>query len=242
MEKVRISKLLAERGLCSRREADVYIERGWVKVDGQVATLGERAYPDQSITLDRAVQTQQNELVTVLMHKPIGYVSGQAEDGYTPAVALFNEMTRSPTDRHPTRFNRNHFKGLAVAGRLDIDSTGLLILTQDGRVARQLIGENSEIEKEYLVRVQGKLDPNGLDLLNEGLSLDGKRLKRAQVRWQNDDQLQFILKEGKKRQIRRMCELVGLKVVGLKRVRIGKIKLGDLPLGQWRYLRPDESF
>lgn len=242
MEKVRISKLLAERGLCSRREADVYIERGWVKVDGQIATLGERAYPDQDITLDRAVQTQQSALVTILMHKPIGYVSGQAEDGYTPAVALFTENARSQSDRSPNRFNRNQLRGLAVAGRLDIDSTGLLILTQDGRVARQLIGENSDVEKEYLVRVQGKLAPNGLELLNNGLSLDGKRLKPAKVRWQNDDQLQFILKEGKKRQIRRMCELVGLNVVGLKRVRIGNVNLGELPLGQWRYLRADESF
>jgi 23S rRNA pseudouridine2604 synthase len=153
-----------------------------------------------------------------------------------------NETTHAQNDRSPLKFQRQHLRGLAVAGRLDIDSTGLLVLTQDGRVARQLIGENSEVEKEYLVRVQGKLAPNGLELLNEGLSLDGKKLKRAQVRWQNDDQLQFILQEGKKRQIRRMCELVGLKVLGLKRVRIGKVKLGDLPLGQWRYLRQDESF
>ncbi len=242
MEKVRISKLLAERGLCSRREADTFIERGWVKVDGKIATLGERALPSQVITLDRAVSTQQSSLVTILLHKPIGYVSGQAEDGYTPAVALIQEQSRAQNDRSSARFQRNHLRGLAVAGRLDIDSTGLLILTQDGRVARQLIGENSDIEKEYLVRVQGKLDDRGLELLNDGLSLDGKRLRRAQVRWQNDDQLQFILKEGKKRQIRRMCELVGLKVIGLKRVRIGRVKLGDLPLGQWRYLRADESF
>lgn len=242
MEKVRISKLLAERGLCSRREADTYIERGWVRVDGKVATLGERALPDQTIVLDRAAATQQTNLVTILMHKPMGYVSGQAEDGYTPAVALVNETTRAQNDRSPISFQRSQMRGLAVAGRLDIDSTGLLVLTQDGRVARQLIGENSEIEKEYLVRVQGRLAPGGLELLNEGLSLDGKRLKRAQVRWQNEDQLQFILQEGKKRQIRRMCELVGLNVVGLKRVRIGRIKLGDLPVGQWRYLRSDESF
>ena len=242
MEKVRISKLLAERGLCSRREADTFIERGWVKVDGKVAVLGERALPNQTITLDRAIATQQTNLVTILMHKPIGYVSGQAEDGYTPAVALVNETTHSQNDRSPLKFQRQQLRGLAVAGRLDIDSTGLLVLTQDGRVARQLIGENSEVEKEYLVRVQGKLAPSGLELLNEGLSLDGKKLRRAQARWQNDDQLQFILQEGKKRQIRRMCELVGLKVLGLKRVRIGKVKLGDLPLGQWRYLRQDESF
>jgi 23S rRNA pseudouridine2604 synthase len=116
------------------------------------------------------------------------------------------------------------------------------VLTQDGRVAKQLIGEDSEIEKEYLVRVSGRIAPDGLAKLNFGLSLDGKKLKPATVSWQNDDQLKFILREGKKRQIRRMCELVGLRVTGLKRVRIGKVKLGELPLGQWRYLREDEKF
>jgi 23S rRNA pseudouridine2604 synthase len=150
----------------------------------------------------------------------------------------------SPSATSPARqrFRPLHLKNLAPAGRLDIDSTGLLVLTQDGRVARQLIGENSAIEKEYLVRVEGKLDEKGLKLLNHGLSLDGKALKPARVSWQNEDQLRFILKEGKKRQIRRMCELVGLRVTGLKRVRIGKVMLGDLPPGQWRYLRRDEKF
>lgn len=133
-------------------------------------------------------------------------------------------------------------KGLAPAGRLDIDSTGLLVLTQDGRVARQLIGEDSQVDKEYLVRVEGRLDAAGLALLNHGLSLDGRTLKPAKVEWLNEDQLRFVLREGRKRQIRRMCELVGLHVVGLKRVRIGGIKLGDLPLGQWRFLREDERF
>jgi 23S rRNA pseudouridine2604 synthase len=133
-------------------------------------------------------------------------------------------------------------RGLAPAGRLDIDSTGLLILTQDGRIAKQLIGENSRIEKEYLVRVTGKLAKDGLALLQHGLSLDGEVLRPAQVSWQNQDQLRFVLRQGKKRQIRRMCELVGLAVTGLKRVRIGKVMLGDLPVGQWRYLRDDEQF
>lgn len=242
MEKIRISKLMADRGMCSRREADSYIERGWVKVDGVIVTLGERALPSQVVTLDRHAAVAQVSRVTILIHKPMGYVSGQAEDGYTPAVALITGASRSETDRSPLQFDRGQLRGLAVAGRLDIDSTGLLVLTQDGRVARQLIGEDSEIEKEYLVRVQGRLAPDGLALLNEGLSLDGKRLKRAQVRWQNEDQLQFILREGKKRQIRRMCELVGLKVLGLKRVRIGGVKLSDLPVGQWRYLGANERF
>ncbi len=242
MEKVRISKLMAERGLCSRREADSYIERGWVKVDGVVVTLGERALPTQEITLERSAAVQQTSRVTILIHKPMGYVSGQAEDGYIPAVALIGPQSRALSDRSAQRFERSQLRGLAVAGRLDIDSTGLLVMTQDGRVARQLIGDDTDIEKEYLVRVQGRLAPGKLELLNEGLSLDGKKLKRAQVRWQNEEQLQFILREGKKRQIRRMCELVGLKVLGLKRVRIGQVRLADLPVGQWRYLRADEHF
>ncbi|MEI7567958.1 MAG: pseudouridine synthase [Alcaligenaceae bacterium] len=242
MEKVRISKLMAERGLCSRREADSYIERGWVKVDGVVVTLGERALPTQEITLERSAAIQQTSRVTILIHKPMGYVSGQAEDGYTPAVALIGPQSRALSDRSAQRFERSQLRGLAVAGRLDIDSTGLLVMTQDGRVARQLIGDDTDVEKEYLVRVQGRLAPGKLELLNEGLSLDGKKLKRAQVRWQNEEQLQFVLREGKKRQIRRMCELVGLKVLGLKRVRIGQVRLADLPVGQWRYLRADEQF
>ncbi len=116
------------------------------------------------------------------------------------------------------------------------------MLTQDGRVARQLIGEDSQIEKEYLVRVEGKLSEDGLRKLNHGLELDGVKLKPAKVSWQNEDQLRFVLREGRKRQIRRMCELVGLHVTGLKRVRIGSVVLGKLPLGQWRYLRPGEQF
>ena len=140
------------------------------------------------------------------------------------------------------RFHVSHLKGIAPAGRLDIDSTGLLVLTQNGRIARQLIGEDSKVEKEYLVRVEGELDEGGLALLNHGLELDGRKLRPAKVEWLNEDQLRFVLREGRKRQIRRMCELVGLKVVGLKRVRIGGVRLGDLPLGQWRFLREDESF
>jgi len=120
------------------------------------------------------------------------------------------------------------------------------VLTQDGRVAKQLIGENTNVDKEYLVRVEytkpGRLPDSDLQRLNHGLWMDGKPLLPAKVRWQNDDQLSFTLREGKKRQIRRMCEMVGLRVVGLKRVRIGRVKLGNLPEGQWRYLSPDERF
>src|SRR5512135_2378281 len=243
MEKIRLSKLMSEQGLCSRREADEYIAKGWVKVDGEVVSeLGTKIFPNQKITLERAAQTKQQARVTILLHKPVGYVSGQAEEGYKPAILLLDASTRWEQDTSPHRFHRSQLVGLAPAGRLDIDSTGLLVLTQDGRVAKQLIGDDSATEKEYLVRVEGRLDDRGLALLNHGLSLDGRRLRPARVTWQNADQLRFVLKEGRKRQIRRMCELVGLKVVGLKRVRIGRVRLGYLPPGQWRYLRPDERF
>jgi len=243
MEKVRISKLMSEQGLCSRREADSYIERGWVLVDGvPVTELGTRIFPNQKITLAKAAQSRQEASVTILLNKPIGYVSAQPEKGYLPAVVLVTAQSRFASDRAPLPFSPVHLRGLAPAGRLDIDSTGLLVLTQDGRIAKQLIGEDAGMEKEYLVRVEGNLADSGLKLLNFGLSLDGKPLKRASVAWQNQDQLRFVLREGKKRQLRRMCELVGLKVTGLKRVRIGKVKLGDLPTGQWRYLRSDERF
>ena len=240
-EGVRISKMMAERGMCSRREADVYIERGLVFVNGErVSTLGTRAALDAVITLSNDARAQQAKQVTILLNKPVGYVSGQAEDGHTPAAARITAATQLTSDK--LRFAPWFMRGLAPAGRLDIDSTGLLVLTQDGRIARVLIGDDSDVEKEYLVRVEGTLSPEGMKLLNHGLTLDDKKLKPAKVSWSNEDQLRFVLREGRKRQIRRMCELVGLTVVGLKRVRIGRIPLSDLPLGQWRLLREGEKF
>ncbi len=238
---IRISKLLAERGLCSRREADAFIERGLVFVDGQrVTQLGTRAAAEAVITLAPEARAAQARQVTILLHKPMSIVSAQAEDGHQPAISLISVRTQMAGDHQ--RFHPSHLKGLAPAGRLDIDSTGLLVLTQDGRVARQLIGDDSKVEKEYLVRVEGPLDGISLALLNHGLELDGKKLRPAKVAWANSDQLRFVLTEGRKRQIRRMCELVGLRVTGLKRVRIGRVCLGDLPLGQWRFLRESEGF
>jgi 23S rRNA pseudouridine2604 synthase len=252
---VRLNKRMAELGLCSRREADAWIEQGWVRVNGQVAEMGMQVGSTDRITVEREAQAQQEQQVTVLLHKPMGYVSGQAEDGHEPAMVLFQARNQWSGDTTRIRFSPAQFKGLAPAGRLDIDSVGLLVMTQDGRVARQLIGEDADMEKEYLVRVtcagpQGDIAVNvqahfpaaQMQRLRHGLSLDGKPLKPAQVEWQNPEQLRFVLKEGKKRQIRRMCEQVGLKVVGLKRIRMGRISLGALPVGQWRYLGPKESF
>jgi 23S rRNA pseudouridine2604 synthase len=264
---VRLNKRMADLGLCSRREADEWIARGWVLVNGEPAVMGMPVPPDAQVEVLPQARHQQAGQVTILLHKPVGYVSGQPEDGHEAAATLVGapsqwrppgkDSARTPSDGR--RFMPEHTRGLAPCGRLDIDSTGLLVLSQDGRIARQLIGESSGIEKEYLVRVHWA--PNGpqgegvvaqnvqaifpaqkLELLRHGLSLDGQPLKPAQVEWMNPEQLRFVLVEGKKRQIRRMCEQVGLHVVGLKRIRIGQVVLGNLPVGQWRYLRADESF
>ena len=284
---LRLNKRMAELGLASRREADDWIAKGWVKVNGRVAEMGMQVAPDVKIEIDKLAKGQQANLVTVLINKPLGLVSGQAEDGHEPAITLVQPHNRWAEDNARFFFHGSQLKSLVPAGRLDIDSTGLLVLTQDGRVARQLIGEDAVMEKEYLVRViytgvlntaaatsaaatypgrplqrpaaptqlsriddddpissdvQAVFPAEKLQLLRHGLSLDGQALKHAKVEWQNPEQLRFVLHEGKKRQIRRMCEQVGLKVVGLKRVRIGKVMLGNLPVGQWRYLAPHERF
>ena len=242
---------MAQLGLCSRREADDWIAQGWVTVNGQVASVGLQVTEADRIDVDRRARGQQAALVTTLLNKPIGYVSGQAEDGHQPAITLINEQTHWRGDPSTLRFQPSQRKNLAPAGRLDIDSVGLLVLTQDGRVARQLIGNDSTMQKEYLVRVslgnvaanvQARFPTAQLERLRHGLTLDGEPLLPAQVQWQNPEQLRFVLTEGKKRQLRRMCELVGLKVVGLKRIRIGQVMLGNLPIGQWRYLGPQERF
>ncbi len=289
---VRLNKRMADLGLASRREADEWIGKGWVKVNGRVAEMGMQVLPDVRIEIDKLAQGQQANQVTILLNKPLGIVSGQAEDGHAPAITLIQPQNRWREDNARFFFHGSQLKSLVPAGRLDIDSTGLLVLTQDGRVARQLIGEDSCVEKEYLVRVaytgvanpgaahspaatypglaagrastaqrsappqlirlddddpvtsdvQSVFPPEKLQLLRHGLRLDDQPLQPAQVEWQNPEQLRFVLTEGKKRQIRRMCELVGLKVVGLKRVRVGKVMLGNLPVGQWRYLQAHEKF
>lgn len=267
---LRLNKRMAELGLASRREADEWIAKGWVKVNGEVASMGMQVKPDVRIEIAKQAIGAQANQVTILLNKPMGLVSGQAEDGHQPAITLIQPQNRWAEDNARFFFHPRQLQSLVPAGRLDIDSIGLLVLTQDGRVARQLIGEDSVMEKEYLVRVsytgftepdgqpdrllqindgdpvssnvQAIFPPAGLEKLRHGLSLDGQALKPAKVTWQNPEQLRVVLTEGKKRQIRRMCELVGLKVVGLKRVRIGKVMLGNLPLGQWRYLAPHEHF
>ncbi len=228
--------------MCSRREADRYIEAGQVVVDGEVvSTLGTKVSSDAVIELLPEAQKRQSGKVTILLNKSIGYVSTQPEKGYPAAIELITPSNQVK-GRKERAFQSSYRNKLSVAGRLDIDSKGLLVMTQDGVLVKKLIGPDVEVEKEYLVRVEGKITEKGMWQLCSGLSLDGKLLKKAYVDILQPNLLRFILIEGKKRQIRRMCELVGLRVIGLKRVRIGGVRLGDLPVGKWRFLRKDEVF
>lgn len=233
---------MSEQGICSRREADSYIEKGLVLVDGKVVDqLGTKVDPNCNITLKEEAASEQDQKLTILLNKPVGYVSCQPEKGYEEALDLITPKNRDKKFKTTLTLPKK-LRNFAVAGRLDINSKGLLIFTQDGRVAKKLISSESQIEKEYLVHIVGELTPDKLEKLRFGLSLDGKKLKPAVIEKMDSHFLKFILKEGKKRQIRRMCELLDLTVTGIKRVRVGKVKLGSLKEGQWRFLENHETF
>jgi 23S rRNA pseudouridine2604 synthase len=235
-EPVRINKWLGQSGVCSRREADALIADGLVSVDGEVvADAGRKLEPGQTLTLSDRATAQLAEGVTIVMHKPMGYVSGQPEPNKLPAVRLVTDNNRvgegvTPADE----------VSLPPIGRLDEDSRGLLLLSSDGVVAKAVIGPESDLDKEYLVRVTGDITEKKLKILRHGLMLDGRQLKPAYVSRMESFRLKFILREGRNRQIRRMCEMVDLEVVDLIRVRIGPLKLDNLPEGKWRMLTPDE--
>ena len=242
-EPPRLAKQISEMCQCSRREADEWIENGWVRVDGVVVTtLGTRVHPNAKIEIKEEASKHQTESVTILLNKPLDETSGQAESSGESTLALIRPENRWAEDETRMNFKATHLRGLAQAGKLDPESTGMLVFTQEGSVARRITGDDTRLEKEFMVRVEGELSPEGMKLLNHGLELDDVKLKKAQVSWQNEQQLRFVLHESRKRQIQRMCELVGLRVTSIKRIRIGSVSLGKLPAGQWRYLRENERF
>jgi len=237
MTLIRLSKLMSSKGICSRREAEAYIDLKQVAVDGKIIEKqGTKVHIDSKIELLPSARKKQKEKVTIILHKPIGYVSCQAEKGYIAAIKLITKENQSKS-KDDMILRPHHLNKLSVAGRLDIDSKGLLIMTQDGTLAKKIIGEGSDIEKEYLVRVEGEVTGEKIQKLSYGLFLDNQKLKRAKIEILEPQLLKFILKQGKKRQIRRMCELVDLKVSDLKRVRVGNILLGNLPKGKWKFLQ-----
>jgi 23S rRNA pseudouridine2604 synthase len=236
-EPQRVNKWLAQSGVCSRREAEALIAEGLVSIDGEtVADPGRKILPGQTLVLADKAEHQLGAQMSILLHKPRGIVSAQPEPGQIPAARL---LTRERLWGPPAPAPGPDAK-LPPVGRLDMDSRGLLILSQDGVLAKALIGPASTLEKEYRVFVMGEITEAKLALLRHGLELDGRKLRPAEVEVIADQRLRFVLREGRNRQIRRMCELVELKVVDLFRVRVGDITLGDMPEGRWRHLTAEE--
>ena len=234
-EPQRVNRWLAHNGVCSRREAEALIARGLVSIDGEtVADAGRKIAAGQTLTV--ADDAAGAAPLTVMINKPVGIVSSQPDPGQVPAVRLLTrDALWGSAQTIPDKNNR-----LAPVGRLDMDSRGLLILSEDGVVAKAVIGPTSELEKEYLVRVNGEITREKVGLLRHGLELDERKLRHADVTQIDERNLRFILKEGRNRQIRRMCSLVRLAVTDLVRIRIGTILLKGMAEGSWRELSGTE--
>ncbi len=236
-EPQRVNRWLAQSGICSRREAEALIAQGLVSIDGEtVSDPGRKILAGQTLVLADAADAKLTGGFTVMLHKPVGVVSAQPEPGQIPAIRLLTrEALFKASSIIPDRDTR-----LAPVGRLDAQSRGLLLLSDDGVVAKAVIGPASTLAKEYRVAVIGEITEKKLDLLSYGLELDGRELKPAEVDVISDQRLRVVLHEGRNRQIRRMCELVDLKVVDLFRVRIGPLTMNNLPEGRWRPLTAAE--
>jgi 23S rRNA pseudouridine2604 synthase len=236
-EPQRVNKWLAQSGVCSRREAEALIADGLVSIDGEVVEdVGRKILTGQTLVLADRATNKLDASLTVMIHKPVGIVSSQPDPGQVPAVRLLKRETLWAHEAVIPNFSNR----LAPVGRLDMDSRGLLLMSEDGVVAKAVIGPQSELEKEYRVAIMGEITEEKLELMRFGLELDGRELRPAQVEMISDQRIQVILQEGRNRQIRRMCELLEWKVVDLFRVRVGPITLGDMPEGCWRPLTSEE--
>ena len=238
-EPVRLAKRLAEMLACSRREAEQYIEGGWVRVDGQVIEEPQFRVQSQTIELDSEARLTPIEPVTILLNKPPGYHAGE---GANPALPLINASTHAANDDSGIHLLKKHFTGLTSTTALETDASGLVVFTQDWHVARKLGDDADSVEHEVIVEVAGELIPHGLKRLNHGLIFNGRPLPPCKVSWQNETRLRFAIKAACLGQIAHMCERVGLEVLSMKRIRIGRVPMAQLPVGQWRYLRRDERF
>jgi 23S rRNA pseudouridine2604 synthase len=246
-EPVRLAKALAQMLSCSRREAEQYIEGGWVRVDGVVVEEPQFRVLDQKIELDSDASLLALTSVTLLLHKPAGYEAGldAAPGQSTPAARLLAADGQARDDRSGIRPLKKHFTAQALTTPLATPASGLVVFTQDWRVARKLSEDAAVMEHEVIVEVTGTPSAGGLDRLNRvehGFTFNGVLLPPAKVSWQNETRLRFALKGERPGQIAYMCESVGLSVQAMKRIRIGRVAMSSLPAGQWRYLLPTERF
>lgn len=234
-EPVRLAKRVASLAQCSRREAEMYIEGGWVRVDGVTVEEPQFKVLDQPIEIDPHARLEPPEPATLVLHKPAGLTLDQAR-------ALIQADSRSPEDGSGVRLLKRHFARLESPLSLPDSASGLTVFTQDWRVKRRLEDDFDRIEQELVVEVAGKLAPNGLALLNHGLSFDNYALPPIKVSWQNENHLRFALKRIAPDKVERMCQAVGLKALAIKRIRIGRVPMSRLQPGQWRYLASTDRF
>ena len=234
---VRLAKRLAELLPCSRREAELYIASGWVTVDGQVVEEPQFKVSQQKVELLPEASLAPLAPATILLHQPPG-VDVNAES----ALELIRPDTRAADDRSGIRLLKQHLVRLTPGLPLEANAGGLVVFTQDWRMARKLKDEAAMLEQEYVVEVAGELPPDGLQLLNHGLSFNGRALPPVKVSWQNETRLRFALKGVQAGQIAHMCRCVGLQVLSMKRIRIGRVAMAKLQPGLWRYLMPHERF
>ncbi|GHA72350.1 rRNA pseudouridine synthase [Cognatilysobacter bugurensis] len=243
-EPVRLAQRVSELMHCSRTDAEQYIRNGWVSVDGAVVEAPQHRVAEEVVTVDPQARLDDVEPATVLLNKPPGV---DAIQGPNPATSLITPATRWADDPSDIRVLERHFHRLTPLAPLDRDATGLMVLTQDGRVWRRLTEDADEIEHEYLVEVEGDLGPYGLGRLNHGMDYAGRRLAPCKVSWQSEQRLRFAIKGVREGQLQYMCAQVGLRVKSIRRLRIGRIGVGKgpngaMPPGAWRYLPVGEKF
>lgn len=243
-EPVRLAQRVVELLRCSRGDAERYIRNGWVSVDGRVVEQPQHPVRDERIEVDPQARLDAVEPATILFHKPVGI---DAIDGPDPAVAWIRPDTRWAEDPAEIRVLDRHFQRLTPLVPLEREASGLMVLTQDGRVWRRLTEDADAIEHEYLVEIRGELGPYGLARLKDDLEYRGRPLPRFSVSWQNENRLRFAIKGVRAGQLQWMCGLIGLQVVSIRRLRIGRIGMGKgpggaMPPGAWRYLPVGEKF
>ncbi len=240
---IRLAKRLADMLPCSRREAELYIEGGWVTVDGAVVEVaGYRVLPEQVVMLLPNANLTTADPVTILFNKPVGVDGNMDAAGLNPLLQLINADTRAADDRSPLVFLQRQLRDTRMLMPLSANASGLLVFSQDWRIARKLTEDADKVEQEFIVEVTGELIGNGLALLNHGLSWSGRPLPMMKVSWQNEQRLRFAVKNVVAAQIVGACEQVGLQVVSIKRIRIGRMPMAGLAVGQWRYLLGYERF
>lgn len=234
-EPVRLSKRLAELLPCSRREAELYIEGGWVSVDGLVVEEPQFKVQEQAIVLLPGAQAENQPPATLLLHKPAGMDAEQA-------LELIAADSRAADDASGIRPLKRHLQRLSAPLSLEPEASGLLVLTQNWGVTRKLTDDFSKIEQEYIVEVAGTLTPEQLKQLQFGQTYRGRPLTPCKVSWQSETRLRFALKAPQPGQLAHMCRAVGLQVLAIRRIRIGRLAMAKLQPGQWRYLGVNERF